>query len=212
MSLKDALHWRYAPKRMTGALVPEEEIEAILQAARLAPTSMGLQPFSLILVRNKQLAEQLAPIAYNQPQVREASHLLIFAAYTELTLANIDRYLDTIKEVRGVNAESLDAFRNSLIRFQQQTSNADIRVWAQHQSYLALGFAIAEAALLRIDVTPMEGFDADKLDQFFALPEKGLHSVAMLAIGYRDEQNDFLANAKKVRRSMDELVIRYYEE
>lgn len=212
MSLKDALSWRYAPKRMTGQAVPEEEIAAIVEAARLAPTSMGLQPFTLLLVKSKAMREQLSPIAFNQPQIREASHVLIFAAYTELTIAHIDRYLENIRETRGVSADSLEAFRNSMIRFQQQSSPDSIRTWAQHQAYLALGFAIAEAALLRVDVTPMEGFDAEKLDQFFSLPEKGLHSMAMLAIGYRDVQNDFLAGARKVRRSVDELVVRFYED
>lgn len=212
MSLKDALHWRYAPKRMTGERVPETEIDAIIHAARMAPTSMGLQPFTLLLVRNKQMAEALSPIAYHQPQIREASHVLIFAAYTELTLTHIDSYLDNISKTRGVTRESLEAFRNAMLRFQRDSSAEQIRTWAEHQAYLALGFAVAEAALLRIDVTPMEGFDAEKLDQFFALPEKGLHSVAMLAIGYRDPQNDFLANAQKVRRSVDELLVRFYDE
>lgn len=212
MSLNDALHWRYAPKRMTGELVPEDEIDAILQAARMAPTSMGLQPFTLLLVRNKALAEKLSPIAYNQPQIKEASHVLIFAAYTELSVAHIDRYLENVRQTRGVSADSLEAFRNAMLRFRQQSSEEQIRTWAQHQAYLALGFAIAEAALLRVDVTPMEGFDAEQLDRFFSLPEKGLHSVAMLAIGYRDTQNDFLAGAKKVRRDMEDLVIRFYDE
>jgi nitroreductase len=211
MSLRDALKWRYAPKRMTGQTVPESDIDAIIEAARMAPTSMGLQPFSLLLVRDKILAEQLAPIAYNQPQIREASHLLIFAAYTELSLSQIDRYLENIMVTRGVSAESLQAFRNSMVRFQQQTGPEQLRIWAQHQAYLALGFALAEAALLRVDVTPMEGFDPLKLDQFFGLQERGLHSVAMLAIGYRDEDQDFLAGAKKVRRSKEELVVRFYD-
>ncbi|GAA4456598.1 nitroreductase family protein [Rurimicrobium arvi] len=208
MSLKDVLHWRYAPKRMTGAAVPEEHIEAILKAAQYAPTSMGLQPFTMILIRNREMVERIRPIAYNQPQVSEASHLLVFASYSVLTEAHIDKYLQNICATRGVTMESLDAFRRSMLRFMENSSDEAIRVWAEHQTYLALGFAIAEAALLNVDVTPMEGFDPVQLDQLLGLQEKGLRSTALLAIGYRDAENDFLAHEKKVRRSLDELVIR----
>ena len=208
MSLKDALHWRYAPKRMTGATVAPQHIEAILRAAQYAPSSMGLQPFSLILVQDTAVKALIKPIAYNQPQIAEASHLLLFCAYTQLTQQHIDTYLQQIISVRGVSAESLAAFRGSMMRFAQTSSSEQIAHWAANQAYIALGFALAEAALLGVDVTPMEGFDKAALDKFFELPSQQLCSVALLAIGHRDEANDFLAKEKKVRKPLAQLVKR----
>ncbi|MES2477954.1 MAG: nitroreductase family protein [Bacteroidota bacterium] len=208
MSLNDALHWRYSPKRMTGAKVSEDNINSILKAAQYAPTSMGLQPFTLFLISSQSLLKDIRPIAYNQPQVTEASHLLLFAAYTHLSHEHIDDYLNTIMETRAVSAESLDAFKASMNRFAQQHTKEQIIQWAANQTYIALGFAVAEAALIGVDATPMEGFDNTLLDQLLQLKEHNLTSVALLAIGYRDVENDFLANEKKVRRSLDKLVVR----
>lgn len=208
MSLNDALHWRYSPKRMTGAKVSEDNINSILKAAQYAPTSMGLQPFTLFLISSQSLLKDISPIAYNQPQVTEASHLLLFAAYTQLSQEHINDYLNNIMETRAVSAESLDAFKASMNRFAQQHTKEQIIKWAVNQTYIALGFAVAEAALIGVDATPMEGFDTTKLDQLLQLKEYNLTSVALLAIGYRDVENDFLAKEKKVRRSLDKLVVR----
>ena len=202
------MHWRYAPKRMTGEKVKEEHIEAILNAAQYAPTSMGLQPFTLYLIDRKELLEKIKPIAYNQAQIMESSHLLLFAAYTKLTEEHIDVYLENIMQTRAVSAESLVPFRNSMIRFAQSQSAEQIKNWATNQVYISLGFAIAEAALLGVDATPMEGFSAAGLDELLRLSEQHHTSIALLAIGFRDAENDFLANEKKVRRSLDKLVVR----
>ena len=148
MSLKDALHWRYSPKRMTGAKVSEEDINSILKAAQYAPTSMGLQPFTLFLIDKQDLLQKIRPIAYNQPQITEASHLLLFTAYTRLSQGHIDNYLQNIIDTRKVTAESLDAFRQSMSRFAERQSEEEIRNWATNQAYIALGFAVAEAALI----------------------------------------------------------------
>lgn len=208
MSLNDALHWRYAPKRMNGRKVSDANIEAILKAAQYAPTSMGLQPFTLYLIEPKEMREQIKPIAYNQPQITESSHLLLFASYTKLTQQHIDTYVQNIIETRGVTAESLAPFRNSMSRFAETSSDEQIKNWSSNQVYISLGFAIAEAALLGVDATPMEGFDCVGMDSFLKLQDVHHTSVALLAIGYRDADNDFLANEKKVRRPLDQLVIR----
>lgn len=209
MSLNDALHWRYAPKRMTGAKVSDDKIDAILKAAQYAPTSMGLQPFKFILIEDKSLRETIKPIAYNQAQIAEASHLLIFCAYTKLQQHHIDEYIQNIMETRSVSKESLDPFATSMRRFADNQTEEQIKNWATNQTYIALGFALAEAALIGVDVTPMEGFSIEKLDELFELPQKNLTSIALLAIGFRDVGNDFLANEKKVRKNIDDLVIRY---
>jgi nitroreductase / dihydropteridine reductase len=209
MSLNNALHWRYAPKRMTGEQVSEEQIEAILKAAQYAPTSMGLQPFHLYLIQDEALRKKIQPIAYNQPQITESSHLLIFSAYTQLAQHHIDDYIQNIIDTRAVTRESLAPFYASMNRFAQTQSSEQIKHWAANQTYIALGFALAEAALLGVDVTPMEGFDAAVLDDLFDFPKQHLTSVALLAIGFRDEENDFLSKEKKVRRSIEHLVRRF---
>lgn len=212
MSLKDVLHWRYAPKRMNGQKVSEESVESIIKAAQYAPTSMGLQPFTLYLIEQRDLLEQIRPVAYNQPQITEASHLLLFAGYTKLSGHHIDAYLENIMTTRSCSAESLEPFRKSMMRFAQSSSDEQIKIWAANQAYIALGFAIAEAALLGVDATPMEGFDISGMDQLLGLHQQGLSSIALLAIGCRDEENDFLAYEKKVRRPLDELVVRFPQQ
>jgi len=207
MSLKDALQWRYAAKRMNGTTVSPEKVSAILHAAQLAPTSMGLQPFTIFVIETPALREKIRPIAYNQPQITEASHLLVFAAWTDLTERQVDEYMSDIMETRGVSAESLAAFRKSIMGFVQKNSIAEKKEWAARQAYIAFGFAMAEAALLHVDTTPMEGFDQQAMDELLDLKNKGLTSITLLPLGYRDEKNDILVNVKKVRRSAEKLFV-----
>lgn len=206
MTLEKALHWRYAPKRMTGAKVPDEHIENIIKAAQLAPTSMGLQPFHIYMITDQELKEKIKPIAYHQAQILESSHLLIFCAYNSLNEQHIDNYITTISEVRNVSLDSLSDYKKSMMRFLGWNTNEQIQNWAANQVFLAMGFALAQAALLEVDITPMEGFDNDSLDELLMLKKQNLHSIAILALGYRDEENDFLAKSKKVRKPLNELV------
>lgn len=207
MSLQDALQWRYAAKRMNGQPVSTEKIEAILNAARLAPTSMGLQPFTIFVITDPALKEKIRPIAYRQPQVTEASHLLIFAAWKNLEEHQVDEYMKDIMATRGVTAESLEAFRRSIMSFVNRSTVPEKQEWAARQCYIAFAFAMAEAALLQVDSTPMEGFDQQALDDLLGLQDKGLTSITLLPLGYRDEQNDILADVKKVRRAADRLFV-----
>ncbi len=207
MSLHDALEWRYAAKRMNGQKVPLHKLNAILRAAQYAPTSMGLQPFTIFVIENKELREQIKPLAYNQPQVTESSHLLVFAAWTDLTSMHVDEYINEIVETRGVSVESLDAFKNAMMGFvNNQTTEAKIQ-WAANQTYIAFSFALAEAALQQVDATPMEGFNVAAIDELLQLKEKGLTSVTLLPLGYRDEENDIFVKMKKVRRAQEKLFI-----
>lgn len=207
MSLHDALEWRYAAKRMNGQKVPAHKINAILKAAQYAPTSMGLQPFTIFVIENKELREQIKPLAYHQPQITEASHLLVFTAWTDLNAAHVDAYINEIMATRGVTKESLEAFKNSIMGFvNNQTDIAKLH-WAANQTYIAFSFALAEAALQQVDATPMEGFNAAALDDLLQLKEKGLTSITLLPLGYRDEENDIFVHAKKVRRDKEKLFI-----
>jgi nitroreductase/dihydropteridine reductase len=207
MNLTEALNWRYATKRMNGNKVPAEKLQRILDATHLAASSFGLQPYSVVVIENEDLRKKIQPLAYNQPQIAEASHLLVFAAWDKLTEARLNGYIQDIARERGVAPESLDGLKGSISGTVGQRSEADFVSWAARQAYIALGTALIAAAVEQVDATPMEGFDPVGVDALLGMKEKGLHSLAFLTLGYRDAANDQLAKAKKVRRAKDKLFI-----
>ena len=207
MNLIDALNWRYAVKRMNGQRVPEEKVGRIEDAIRLSASSMGLQPYTILRVEDPDVKELLKPAAFNQPQIVESSHLLIFAAWADISEEQVDEYIEQIARVRNESIESLADFRRSLITLIQSRTAEENYEWAARQVYIALGTALTAAAVEKVDATPMEGFHPDEVDKLFGLDERGLKSVTMLALGYRDEENDFLANARKVRREKEKLIL-----
>lgn len=208
MKLIDALNWRYATKRMNGEKVPAEKLEAILEATRLSASSMGLQPYTLVVVENEELKKQIQPAAYNQPQIVEASHLLVFAAWEDVTEEHVTDYLANIAQTRGVTLESLEGFKASLMGIVNGRTAEQKHEWAARQAYIAFGTAITAAAVEQVDATPMEGFNPAAVDAILGLREKGLRSVTILALGYRDAEKDYLVDARKVRRSKDELILK----
>jgi nitroreductase len=206
MKLQEALHWRYATKKMNGQNVPEEKLNNILEAIRMAPTSIGIQPFSVIHIKDQELKEKIQPIAYGQTQVLDSSDLLIFAAWDEVTQERIDSYVDLTGEIRGLGEEELKPLRD-MAEGVASRSIDEQQSWAAKQAYIALGFGLSAAAVEEVDATPMEGFKNDELDEFLDLEAQGLHSISMMALGYRDEKNDWLAPMKKVRRPKEDLFI-----
>jgi nitroreductase/dihydropteridine reductase len=207
MQILEALEWRYAPKRMTGERLPQEKVDIVLEAARLAPTADGIQPFSIVHITNRQLLEKIRPIAYYQAQVTEASHLLVFAAWNDVTPESLQAFFARCESERGLAPGTQAATADKLkVRFAACTAEQRAQ-WAARQTYIALGVAIAAAALEKIDAAPMEGFRNAELDRLLNLPEKGLRSHALLALGYRDLANDKLVGLKKVRRPKEELII-----
>ncbi len=207
MSITTALNWRYATKRMNGTKIPKEKLDIILDAISLTPTSFGLQPYSVLVIENKEMLEKIKPIAMNQPQITEASALLVFAVWDTLTLEKIENYIALIAKERNVTIESLQNMQD-IIAAQLKNSNSDNFIWNSKQAYIALGFALVAAAVEEIDSTPMEGFDKNGLDDLLNLKEKGLCSSVIMTLGYRDADNDYLANLKKVRREKEKLFIK----
>lgn len=207
MSITTALHWRYAAKRMNGTKIPKEKLDLILDAISLAPTSFGLQPYSILVIENKAMLEKIKPIAMNQPQITEASALLVFVVWDTLTLKKIEDYIALIAEERKVSVESLEHTQD-VIAAQLKNSDSDNFIWNSKQAYIALGFALVAAAVEEIDSTPMEGFDKNQLDDLLNLKEKGLRSSVIMTLGYRDAAKDYLANLKKVRREKEKLFIK----
>ena len=207
MSFLESLNWRYATKRMNGKKVPQNKVDVILEAARLAPTSSGLQPFTILSITDPALLEKIKPIANNQPQITEASHLLVFAAWDSITPERIDEVFEQVTKERNLPVNGLDNYRNYLKSKFGSMSTEEQFESAARQSYVAFGIAIAAAATEEVDATPMEGFRNAELDEFLGLKEKGLRSVTLLPLGYRDEENDWLLKQKKVRRAKSDLII-----
>lgn len=206
MDFLEALNWRYATKRMNGQKVPQEKVNRILEATRLSASSMGLQPYSVIVVEDPELREKIKAVANNQPQITEGSHLLIFAAWSEINEQHIEDYANNIINTRGIPAEAIADYKKVMLSVISRPQDVNHQ-WAARQAYIAFGTAIAAAAVEQVDATPMEGFNAAALDELLGLKEKGLKSVTLLPLGYRNAEADFLANAAKVRRAHDELFI-----
>lgn len=207
MELLNALEWRYASKKMNGKKVPEEKIEKIMEAIRLAPSSIGLQPYSVIVISDSQLKQQILPVANNQQQIVDSSHLLVFAAWDKITPERVDDFINLNAKTRNVSHESLATLRNKLVDISQRSDKENFE-WAARQTYIAFATGIAAAAEERVDATPMEGFNNAALDELLNLKEKGLRSVTLLPLGYRETEKDWLANLPKVRREKEKLFIK----
>jgi nitroreductase / dihydropteridine reductase len=208
MSTLNNLKWRYATKRMNGQKVPSEKLENILDAIQLAPTSIGMQPFTILVIENPELKAKIAPAIYNQPQITEGSHVLVFAAWKDYSSENVDKYINHIASLRGIPVESLDGMRNMVSGSIAGKTPEQLLNWNMRQAYIALGFGLVAAANEQVDATPMEGFNQEALDAALGLTEKGLHSTVILTLGYRDAEKDHLSSAAKVRRNKEELFIR----
>lgn len=206
MELLDKLNWRYAAKAMNGKEVSQEKIDKIIEAARLAPTSSGLQPFEIIVVKNQEVKEKIKPVAWNQSVVTDCSHLLVFAAWDTYTAERINYMFDLTNDIRGFKNEGWENYRQMLLSSYPQ-KDAEVNFnHAAKQAYIAFGLAIAAAAYEGVDATPMEGFDPAAVDEILGLKEKGLRSAILLPIGYRDADNDWLESLVKVRKSTEDLV------
>jgi nitroreductase len=206
MSFLDKLNERYATKAMNGEVVPQEKIDNILEAIRLAPTSSGLQPFEVFVVTNDKTKSSIKEIAWNQSQVTDCSHLLVFAAWDNYTVDRINYMFDLTNEIRGFKNEGWENYRQMLLSGYPQRDAETNFEHAARQTYIAFMAAITQAAYEGVDSTPMEGFDPAALDKILGLREKGLRSTLLLPIGYKNADKDWLVNLVKVRKPMDELV------
>ena len=205
--LHQKLQWRYATKKMNPAkAVPQDKVDCILEAARLAPTSSGLQPFEIFVVTNPGVREQIKSIAWNQGQITDCSHLLVFAAWDNYTTERINMMFDLVNTERGLINEGWENYRQMLLGSYPSRDAQTNFEHAARQAYIGLGAALIAAAFEEVDSTPMEGFDPKALDEILGLKAKGLRSVAILPLGYREESGDWLVNLKKVRRPRDQFI------
>ncbi|GGH14266.1 NAD(P)H-dependent oxidoreductase [Sphingobacterium alkalisoli] len=205
MNLQDTLSWRYAVKKYSDLRVEDDKIRRILEATNLSASSVGLQPYRVLVVENKELRKQLGEGSFNT-QIAEASHLLVFAAYANIDQAMIDDYMARTAAIRSTPLDQLTDFKSKLESFLLARPADENFSWAARQTYIALGTALIAAAAEKVDTTPMEGFDAAQVDRILGLTEKGLRSVVLLAVGYRDEAGDWLASLPKVRLDVEEFA------
>ena len=205
--LNEKLNWRYATKKMDATkVVPQASIDRILEAARLAPTSSGLQPFEIIVVTNPEVKAKLRGAAYDQAQLTDGSHVLVFAAWDNYTAERIDAVVAQLSAERGGPSEAVTGhYENLKASYVPRSAEANYE-HAARQAYIAFGVALTAAAFEDVDSTPMEGFDPAQVDEILGLRARGLRSVTLMPLGYRADSGDWLNGAKKVRRPMDELV------
>lgn len=210
MALLNDLKWRYATKKYDSTKkVAQEDVDKIVEAARLAPTSSGLQQFKMIVITNQELKNKIVPIAADQQIVADCSHLLVFVAWDKYSAERIDGQYDYITDERNLPRGRFSSYTDRLKKLYLNQSENENFIHTARQAYIGLGLAIAQAAELKVDSTPMEGFNNDALDELLDLRLKGLRSVLLLPLGYRDAENDWLEKMKKVRKPKEEFVIEY---
>lgn len=210
MSLIEDLKWRHAVKAYNPAKkVGKETIDKIVEAARLAPTSSGLQPFKVIVVENQEIKEKLVAGALNPECMRDCSHVIIFAAWDKYSMERIDKMYDFTTDERGLPRGRFSSYTDKLKAiYLNQPAEVNFAHTAR-QTYIALAMALAQAAELRVDTTPAEGFDNQVVDDVLELSKYGLKSVSLMYVGYADPANDWIAPMKKVRVSADDFVMRF---
>jgi len=206
-TLLDKLQWRYATKKMDASkAVPQDKVDRIIEAARLAPTSSGLQPFEVIVVTNSEVRAQIQAAAHGQAQITEGSHLLVFAAWDTYTADRINHMFDLTNAQRGGTNEGWENYRQMLLKnYPERDAHVNFE-HAARQAYIGLAASLIAAAYEEVDSTPMEGFDPATVDTLLNLSTRGLRSVAIMPLGYRLNGQDWLQNLKKVRRPLSEFV------
>ena len=202
--LIEALEWRYACKKFDAEKrISESDLQTILESIRLTPTSYGLQPIKVLLIETTELREKIKPIAWNQAQVVDASNLLVFCHHTALSETYVDQHLTLMADTRNVSTEKLQGF-GTHVKSAIANMEEDVKQWTSKQTYIALGQVLLSCALLKIDATPMEGFDKDKLNELLDLTSQGLSASLLCPIGIRHPE-DANITAKKVRKTKEDL-------
>ena len=203
----ERLEWRYAVKKFDPSRkLNAEQVDRLKQAFNLTATSYGLQPIRLLVLEDEALQKRLVSHSYNQKQVAQASHLLVFCVEINVDGDYVKSYFERVKEIRGTSDQIINPFREYLVKEFSNKNRQEIQEWATRQAYLAMGNLLTICALEKIDACPMEGFEPDPYNELLGLKEKGLSAVLVMPIGYRAE-DDMFAEFKKVRRKMSTSII-----
>lgn len=201
----NTLHWRYAVKVFDSSKkVSKENIDLILESARLSPSAYGLEPWKFFVVENEELRKKIREVGYDQTKITDASHLIIITYRTDAKEKMCNELMDRIKKTRGVNDDDVASYKQMIDGDFTWRDEANVNSWMKSQAYISVGFMLETAALLGIDAGPMEGFNTDSVDEILGLKEKNLHSTVMIAFGYRGD--DSYANLAKVRKDKEDVV------
>jgi nitroreductase/dihydropteridine reductase len=207
MSIIDSLKWRYATKKFdTTKKLSAQQLDDLLTAVQLAPSSAGLQAYKVLVVENSEIRAKLREAANGQPQLTDASQVIIFAAETNLDEAYVTNYIDRIAATRGMARENLAVFEQNINNNINRMAEDQKITWNHKQAYIGLGLLLSAAADMGIDACPMEGFQAGKFDEILGLKELGLSTSVIAPIGFRAD-DDVFSKAAKVRRPKEELFI-----
>lgn len=206
--LLEQLNWRYATKQFDPARkVPAAEWSALEEAIRLAPSSLGVQPWAFVVVNDPEVRKQLREASWGQPQITDASHIVVFAAKKDITVTDVDHYMDRVAEVRGVSTSDLAGFRGMIVGSVLEGKDDTVRaIWNSRQVYIPIGVLLTSAALLGLDACPMEGINPAEYDRILGLEEKGLTALAVVAVGYRSPEDKY-ALLPKVRYPAGEVLL-----
>lgn len=203
----ELLNWRYATKKYDPSKkVSTEKLDHILEAVRLTATSSGLQPFELLVVTNDEIRQKIKAVSWDQAQITDCSHLLIFAAWDDITADRVNMMFDLTNEIRSMTNEGWENYRQRLLGIVAERGQEANYQAAARQAYIGLGSALIAAAEQGVDATPMEGFEPAAVDEILGLSARNLRSVIILPLGYRADEGDWLVSLKKVRRSRENFI------
>lgn len=200
------LSWRYATDKFDpDKKISEDDLNVLLEVLRLAPSSYGLQPLKVLLIENESIRTKLREKSWNQPQITDSSHLIVLCSHIDIYDVDIDDMIKNTAITRDLEVASLDRYSDFLKRTIGKIKLEEKKEWNMKQAYIALGHLLHACAQLRIDSTPMEGFDADAYDEILDLKNRNLHAAVVCAIGYRsnDDKSQFLT---KVRKTKEEII------
>ncbi|MCZ6564751.1 MAG: NAD(P)H-dependent oxidoreductase [Gammaproteobacteria bacterium] len=206
MNLLKALNWRYAVRKFSDEMIDESQVQELLTATRYSASSYGLQPYHLLVVNSVEIRQQLLPYSMGQEKVVKCSHLVIFAAQTDIGDETVNRYVDKASIVRRVPLENLQSMADHFKSALAVKTASQKQEWAHQQAYIALGNFLTCAALMEIDTCPMTGFEVAGYDEVLGLAEKGLTTSVICAIGKR-HPDDSNASLQKIRFDHDEMIL-----
>ena len=209
MNSVKSLQWRYAAKKFdTAKTLSETQINTLKEAFNLTATSYGLQPVKLVVIQDKNIQKELVAHSWNQPQILEASHVLVICIPEKYTIEEVRNYFTLVKKIRNTADEILNPFKEFLTEEIDKKTQEELFIWNRNQAYLALGNLLAVCAFERIDSCPMEGFIPEKYDEILGLKKHNLKSILVLPVGFRAE-DDYMKDLEKVRKPLSETIIEF---
>jgi nitroreductase len=200
-------NWRYATKKFDASKkITAQDLNTLKEAIQLSTSSYGLQPYKVLIIEDPEVRAQLQPASWGQSQITEASHLFVFANIIDVQDEHIDNYMNNMAQTRGLKVEDLKGY-SDFMKSKITPLPTDLKSnWTAKQTYLALANLLNAAAELKIDVTPMEGFEPEKYNEILGLNKLGLNASLVATVGYRHEE-DATQHYPKVRKPLDELFV-----